>query len=232
MVSEDANFIDLACLLKITPDTLLERFGSAINSSFFDASNIAGTLKQKGLIDFSSNYPGPNGMMLTDAAKALIAEANAKGAEPFDTLDESILNQLSGGKRAPVELGATLNLRPKDLALRLYKLYKQNYLLYELKSGSVELMLTENGFLKASAATNANLLPGQQKQQQAIGAQGAVAKTAEQPAQAQMNDQDQQMINQIESQQKKRKAGRKAMIAILIVIVIVFAYLLYYRGYI
>ncbi len=231
MVSEDVNFIDLASILKITPDTVLERFGSVINSSFFDASNIAGTLKQKGLIDFSSNYPGPNGMVLTDAAKALIAEANAKGGEPFDTLDESILNQLSGGKRAPAELGTTLNLRPKDLALRLYKLYKQNYLLYELKSGSVELMLTENGFLKASAAVNASLLPGQQKQQQAAGAQQAVPAQAGQTGQ-QTTDQEQQMINQIQSQQKVKGLNKNVKIAIIIVLVIAIMYLLYYKGYI
>ncbi len=148
MASDEINFMDLACILKITPDTVLEKFGSLINASFFDASNIAGTLKQKGLIDFTSNYPGPNGMVLTDAGKNLINEANTRSAEPFDNLDGTILTQLSAGKRLPNELSTTLNLRPKDLALRLYKLYKQEYMTYELKNGSVDMMLTEKGFLK------------------------------------------------------------------------------------
>jgi hypothetical protein len=153
MASDEINFMDLACILKIAQDTVLEKFGSLINASFFDASNIAGTLKQKGLIDFTSNYPGPNGMVLTDAGKNLINEANTRSTEPFDNLDGTILTQLSGGKRLPNELSTTLNLRPKDLALRLYKLYKQEYMTYELKNGSVDMMLTEKGFLKMQTAT-------------------------------------------------------------------------------
>ncbi|MGC8662307.1 MAG: hypothetical protein ACP5RT_00785 [Candidatus Micrarchaeia archaeon] len=162
MANEEINFMDLACILKLTPDTVLEKFGSQINASFFDASNIAGTLKQKGLIDFSANYPGPNGMVLTDAGKNLINEANAKSSEPIDALDETILAQLSGGKRNPAELGTSLNLRPKDLALRIFKLSKQEYVIYELKNGNAEIMLTEKGFLKVpkmqagSAQDNAN----------------------------------------------------------------------------
>ena len=58
-MSDEINFMDLASLLSIGPDTTLERLGSAINASIFDASNMAGTLKQKGLIDFTASYPGP-----------------------------------------------------------------------------------------------------------------------------------------------------------------------------
>ncbi len=150
---EEITFLELAGLLKITPNMALERFGSAINSSIFDASNLAGTLKQHGLIDFTAYYPGPNEMLITDAGKALIAEADSKAAEPFDNLDDAILLQLSGGKRMPVELQNTMNLRPKDLALRLYKLTKQGFIIYELKSGGVDLMLTESGFLKTNHKT-------------------------------------------------------------------------------
>ena len=146
---DEITFIDLACLLRITPDTTLEKFGSAINASIYDASNLAGTLKQKSLIDFSSYYPGPNTIVITDAGKALMAEADAKAIEPFDNLDQEILFQISGGKRIPIELQNTLNIRSKDLALRLYKLYKQGALTYELKSGGAALMLTEGGYLKA-----------------------------------------------------------------------------------
>src|SRR5271163_2413090 len=98
-MADEVNFIDLACLLRITPDTTLEKFGSAINASIFDASNLAGTLKQKSLIDFSSYYPGPNTIVISEAGKALIAEADAKAAEQVDHLDDEVLFQISGGKR-------------------------------------------------------------------------------------------------------------------------------------
>lgn len=147
-MAEEINFLELACLLKVTPNTVLERFGSAINASIFDASNIAGSLKQHGLIDFTAYYPGPNEIVVTDAGKKLIAEADAKSTEAYDKLDDAVLAQLSNGKRIPVELQNTLNIRPKDLALRLYKLSKQGYMIYELKSGGVDLLLTETGFLK------------------------------------------------------------------------------------
>ena len=152
---EEINFLELACLLKITPNTVLEKFGSAINASIFDASNIAGSLKQNNLIDFTAYYPGPNEIVVTETGKKLMAEADAKTTEPFDKLDEAILGQLSGGKRIPLDLQNTLNLRPKDLALRIYKLNKQGFLIYELKSGGVDILLTENGFLKANASQGA-----------------------------------------------------------------------------
>ncbi len=149
---EIITFTDLACLLKITPETTLEKFGSTINASIYDAAQISGTLKQKGLIDFTAYYPGPNSMTITDAGKALKDEAEAKSAETLDNLDEEVLVQLSGGKRMPLELQSSLNIRPKDLALRLYKLSKQGLIGYELRNGNVELMLTEQGFLKAKTA--------------------------------------------------------------------------------
>ena len=151
-MAEEINFIDLACLLQITPDTTLEKFAGAINGAFFDASNLAGTLKQKQLIDFNSYYPGPNTIVVSDTGKALLAEAEAKVAEPYDDLDSEILFQVSGGKRIPAELQNTLNIRPKDLALRLFKLSKQNFLIYELKNGTASVQLTESGFLKAKEA--------------------------------------------------------------------------------
>jgi hypothetical protein len=146
---ENINFLDLACVFKIGDDTTLERFGSTINASVFDAANISGSLKQKGLIDFTPYYPGPNTVILTEAGKQLKKDADAKSVVPIDALDEEVLKQMSGGKRYPVELQNTLNIRPLDLAFRLYKLFKQSLVSYELKNGNVEVMLTEQGFLKA-----------------------------------------------------------------------------------
>ncbi len=178
-MAEEVDFLELACLLKITSNTVLERFGSAINASIFDASNIAGTLKQHGLIDFTAYYPGPNEIVVTEAGKKLIAEADAKAAEPYDKLDEAILAQLSGGKRMPADLQNTLNLRPKDMALRLYKLNKQGYMIYELKSGGVDLLLTETGFLKAGTVPTVQK-PREHPQMQQQKPEGQAQQTAQQ----------------------------------------------------
>jgi DNA-binding MarR family transcriptional regulator len=160
-MTDEITFMDLASLLKITPNTPLEKLGSALNASIFDASNIAGTLKQKGLIEFTANYPGPNSITITDAGKSLIKEADDKSTMPSDALDESILVQLSGGKRLPTELQNTLNIRPRDLAMRLYKLNKQSLMIYELKNGGVELLLTEQGFLRTKVAHQMpSMMPG------------------------------------------------------------------------
>ncbi|MDE1869757.1 MAG: hypothetical protein KGH71_02105 [Candidatus Micrarchaeota archaeon] len=210
MVVEDINFLDMACLLKIGPDTVMEKFGGLINTSFFDASTIAGTLKQKGLIEFTNDYPGPNGILVTAAGKTLLAEAEAKGAEPFDALDSTILVQMSGGKRLPFELANTLNLRGKDLAFRIYKLYKQNFLIYDLKNGGVELLLTEGGFLKVKEiAPNAAQNVAQQK-----GSSGSMSQIGKM---LQGNAQPQQDPN------AKKGMGRTPLLIVLLIIIVIAA---------
>ncbi|MFP3288897.1 MAG: hypothetical protein RXO35_00450 [Candidatus Micrarchaeota archaeon] len=212
MASDDIDFMDLVCITKITPDTVLEKFGSLINASFFDGSKVAGTLKQKGLIDFSASYPGPSKMLLTDDGKKLIDEANAKSTEPFDDLDKTILAQLSGGRRNPSELGASLNLRPKDLALRLYKLSKQEYITYELKKGGVEVMLTEKGFLAVPKAQ---------------GIQQTTQPSAQQAGGAEPTDHE--LEAQIAQNVKTRKSSKKVTILLAIVLIIIIAVALYYK---
>ena len=61
---------------------------------------------------------------------------------------------MSGGKRLPVELQNTLNIRSKDLALHIYKLSKQGLLIYELKSGGADLSLTEAVSSRRRARSN------------------------------------------------------------------------------
>ncbi len=224
---ENINFLDLACLFKISEDTTLERFGSTINASVFDAANITGSLKQKGLIDFTAYYPGPNSIVVTDAGKKLKADADAKSAEATDGLDDEILKHMSGGKRFPAELQSTLNIRSKDLAFHLYKLFKQSYLSYELKNGTVELMLTEQGFLKARP-TQAIQTP---KIPQAVIQPQAQAQTpAQQGTQPQMKAQQTSAngIDQMAVELKRPKRGRKGLtlgIAAVLVIVLVVLYL-------
>ncbi len=211
-MADEVTFIDLACLLKIAPDTTLEKLGSTINSSIFDASNIAGGLKQKGLIDFTAYYPGPNTIAVTDVGKSLIAEANSKTTEPFDELDHEILFQLSGGKRIAPELQNTLNLRPKDLTLRLYKLDKLGFITYELKNGNAEIMLTESGFLKSKAPSASK--PPQEATQQ------AQQPSATETAQIQESSQNHE---QLQLNPGKRNKGTAAAIIILLVIIAVVA---------
>lgn len=220
MAVEDINFIDIVVLLKITPDTVMERLGSMINASFFDASNIAGTLKQKNLIEFSNDYPGPNKIMISPAGKALLNEADLKAKEPFDGLDIEILKLLATGKRMPIELTNALNLRNKDLALRLYKLYKQNYLIYDLKNGGVELLLTESGFLKIRSMPqvqqNAQAPPGSPQSQMNADVQASFKKLNEQgPKQAPYAD-------------ALKKGGVSKYSIILLVIVVIVLIALYF----
>jgi CTP-dependent riboflavin kinase len=231
-MAEEITFMDLAALTKITTNTQLEKLGSALNSSIFDASNIAGSLKQKGLIEFTAYYPGPNTITVTDSGKSLISEADAKSSEAFDDLDEGILKQLSGGKRIPAELQNTLNLRPKDLAMRLYKLTKQGYIVYELKNGGAEIMLTEKGFLSSKTATQPQAVkPNIQQppsatpqsipmQQQQPNQQPTATTQTPQPS---TQTPTQQTIPYVPSHNNKKNG---IIVAMIIVIVVVF--LLYY----
>lgn len=209
---EEPNFLDLVCVLNITGDTTIERFGSIINASTFDGANIAGTLKQKGLIDFTSFYPGPNTMKTTDLAKALIAEADAKALTPFDALDESVIVQISNGKKFPSEIQSALNIRPKDLALHLYKVSKQGFITYELKTGNVSLSLTEQGFIKASESK-----PAKPAQPEAARAQAAAASSA--PEKENKEGETVEIPAPPQPQKKSRKWIIIAAIGILILII-------------
>lgn len=211
---DEINFMDLASLFSIGPETTLEKLGSAINASIFDASNMAGTLKQKGLIDFTASYPGPNTVTITDTGKALMSEAESKATSPYDDLDDAVLMQVSGGKRLPSDLQNTLNIRPKDLALRVYKLYKQGYLTYELKSGGVTIMLTDAGFLKSKAAT-----PPQQPQP--AQPQPSVQESAPAPEET------------VDVHELKHPKKRNTLLyALLILFILVIAFGVYYLYYV
>ncbi len=150
-MGEDVDFVDLSALKKIQPDTVVEKFGSTINSSFFDASNVLGTLKIKGLVDFTSSIGGQNAIAITEEGKKALDEANSRSMEPIDNLDSSILVQLSSGKKSVKELESALNLRTKDLSLRLYKLDEQQFIKADFRNGSLEVVLTEKGFMQSKA---------------------------------------------------------------------------------
>jgi hypothetical protein len=175
-MAEEVNFLDLAALSRIGPDTVVEKFGGLINSSFFDASNILGTLKLKGLIDFSTMYAGQNAIVVTDQGKQLLGEANAKASQELDPLDTEILARLSRGKMQLQELGGSVNLAQRDLALRVYKLTQQQFASYSIRNGTLDIMLTEKGFLKAKEE--------QPKPQQAAQQQQAAPRSSQPEQQA------------------------------------------------
>ncbi len=229
-MAEEITFMDLASLLKITPNTPLEKLGTALNASIFDASNMAGNLKQKGLIEFTANYPGPNAITITEAGRAVIQEAESKSTSALDMLDSSILAQLSGGKRIPSDLQNTLSIRPKDLAMRIYKLSKQGLLVYELKNGGVEILLTEQGFLKSKgesvqkpSAVTAQLQPALQAPPSPS---QAAAPTQLPPSQPQAQEM-QFMSNPAYAH--KRAGPKPAIILVVVVAIIALVALLYYR---
>lgn len=226
-MADDINFLDIACLMKISDDTTLERFGSAINASIFDASNIAGTLKQKDLIDFTSIFPGPNSIAVTEKGKAVLSEAEQRAATPFDNLDKSILYQISSGKSVPKDIQSAINLNSRDLAMRLYKLSKQSFLTYELKSGQVEILLTEQGFLKASPQQSQPMQPMPSMQPKPNNVQNQVQNTSSAQSTQQAEQQPQQPVAPQEIHLQPKPMNKKLIAGIVVILVIILlAYLL------
>jgi len=146
---DDLTFMDLAVLERIDENTVVEKFGPVINSSFFDAANILGGVKTKGLVDFRSKFPGPSEVFITEQGQQVAAMANEKSALELDELDHAVLKNIASGYKDETRLAGKLNVRKTDLAYRLNKLVKQNYISYSFKSGRIDFSLTEAGFKEA-----------------------------------------------------------------------------------
>ncbi|MGC8652025.1 MAG: hypothetical protein ACP5UH_02120 [Candidatus Micrarchaeia archaeon] len=187
-MAEDLNFVDLVALTRIQPDTIVEKFGGLINSSFFDASNILGSLMQKGMINFTNSAAGQNAITVTEAGKQAIKECEERAKSDFDALDFAIITQLSEGKRGLPDLGGAVNVRQRDLAMHLYKLAAQQYISYDIRNGNIDIALTEKGFLqvKSGMPKPQQTQPAAQEQaaQQLQAAQAGEAQPAQENAQA------------------------------------------------
>ncbi len=219
--------MDLIVLTKINQNTSVEKFGSEINSSFFDASNILGSLKQKGLIDFTIIFSVQNKIILTDIGKKLIEDANKKALETLDSLDSEILKQLSVSKRNFIDISSTLNIRPLDIAMHLYKLLKQDNISYTIQNANIELLLTESGFIKLK-----QLLLQQNKQdandfinQKELGLKNNIDRNKQ--SQTSNNEKSNKDMNssislQKESGQNKLKRKKFFIIILIAVIILVF----------
>ncbi len=163
---DEITFFDLAALIKIKPGTTVEKYGGMINSSFFDGANVLGTLSQKKLVSLSTAMPDQNPITITDVGKQLINEAEGRSKGEFDHLDLAILTAVSSGKTLPLDIGKAVNVRPKDLAMHLYKLNSTDFLTYEFVTNNVNIMLTEKGFAQVKAGMPQKAPPPQSQSQQ------------------------------------------------------------------
>ncbi len=224
---EEITFEDLISLTKINADTTSEKFSGLINSGFWDGANILGTLSTKKLIQFPSGSLGQQPVALTESGKQLISEADSKSGADLDNLDLTTLIRVKNGATKAGDIAKALNLRSRDMAMHLYKLMKQGYIIYDFRSGALSIMLTEQGFSLATAgvlpsknapegeAMAAQPAPQQMPQQQA--AQAPKTPQTQTPApQAKPNDQT----------EKPKGMSNMALIAIIVVIIIVL--LVYY----
>lgn len=153
-IVDELTFQDLALLEKIGENTVVDgqgasSLGSRINSSFFDAANMLGTLKQKGLIEFKSQFPAATEVEITTKGKNLMAEAEERGRQEMDKIDEIILSHIANGYKEPKHIRDKMNLRETDLAFHLKRIVAQNYASYVFRSGRIEFSLTDQGFGKA-----------------------------------------------------------------------------------
>ena len=168
----ELTFLDLVILKKIDANSSVENFGSTINTSFFETANILGTVKIKGYVSIESSLGGISKVAITDAGMGILALAEKKSAEPIEPLDNALLHALAGGAKDPEALQSQLNIRSGDLAYHINKMVAQSFMDYEVRSGKVGLMLTEQGFNSTGG----------------VKVQGAPASAAVQPVAARENE--------------------------------------------
>jgi hypothetical protein len=142
----ELTFLDLAILKKVDADSSVEKFGSIINTSFFETANLLGNVKIKGYVNIESSVGGISSVKITDAGTSLLTVAEQRSKDPVEPLDNAILHEVAGGNKELESLQAKLNIRSGDLAFHLYKLVVQGFMDYEVRSAKVTFVLTEQGF--------------------------------------------------------------------------------------
>jgi len=167
-MGNEITYLDLAVLKKIDSESTVEKFGMTINTSFFDAANMLGSMKIKGLIDMQSSIGGQSPISITAEGKELLSTAIQRAAEPINSLDQAILGTLVTGVRELAQLQNSINIRSKDLAFHLYKLKAYDYVDDSIQSAKVNFSLTEKGFLLTrsyrSATSAAEMAPKKEEQ--------------------------------------------------------------------
>jgi hypothetical protein len=144
-------FLDIAILKKIDSDSSVKKFGSMINTSFFETANLLGTLKIKGYINIEPSVGGISKVMITDAGSSILSVAEQRSKGEVEPLDNAILHAVAGGAREAEQLQHQLNIRSADLAFHLNKLVACGFMDYEVRSAKVYLVLTEMGFNSTGA---------------------------------------------------------------------------------
>ncbi|MDO8339631.1 MAG: hypothetical protein Q7T16_03155 [Candidatus Burarchaeum sp.] len=147
--TRELTFDDILILQRIDAESVLERFGSKINASFFEAANLLGTLKLKGLVDIEAS-PGLSKVWLTPTGKSVLEKAKTMAGEEISPLDFSILQAVARGAKDAKGAAAMLNIRSSDLAFHLNKLFEQGFIDSSFKMGKVTVVLTEKGFMHVS----------------------------------------------------------------------------------
>lgn len=142
----ELTFLDLVILKKTDAESSVEKFGSLINTSFFETANLLGTIKIKGYIDIESSVGGISKVTVTEAGKGILLLADQKATGPIEPIDNAILQAVASGAKEPESLQSQLNVRSGDLAYHLNKLVSQGYLDYSVRSAHASFMLTEQGF--------------------------------------------------------------------------------------
>ena len=170
----ELTFLDLAILKKVDAESTVEKFGSMINTSFFETANMLGTIKIKGYINIESSVGGISRVTLTDAGSSLLVFAEQRAKEPIEPLDNAILHALAGGARELEALQHVLNIRSADLAYHVNKLVSQGFMDFELRSAKAYFVLTEMGFNSTgSVRVQQTLATGQAKElKEESGAEG------------------------------------------------------------
>ncbi len=177
-VMEELTYLDLVVLRKIDKDSTVEKFGTSINTSFFEAANMLGTMKVKGLLNIETSVGGQSPLSITGEGRDMLEQASRKAAEPIDMLDEAILHSLAGGVRDLDTLQAAINIRPMDVAFHLHKLQINDYIGYDVRSGKISLSLTEKGF-NTTGGVRAVKVPPPEASQTGVSGQSA-SQAAEQ----------------------------------------------------
>ena len=142
----ELSFLDIAILRKIDAESSVEKFGSMINTSFFETANLLGTVKIKGYINIESSVGGISRVTITDAGTSILAVADQRAKEPVEPLDNAILHAVAGGARELDSLQSALGIRSADLAYHINKMLAQGFMDFEVKSAKVYFVLTETGF--------------------------------------------------------------------------------------
>lgn len=164
----ELTFLDLAILKRIDENSTVERFGTVINTSFFETANLLGTLKVKGFINIEPSVGGISKLSLTDAGMGILKIADERLADDMDSLDSAILRTLATGVKDLNVLSSVLNIKSSDLAYHLNNLHTKKLIDYEMRSARVSLSLTEKGFNKTGAVKGVKEIPVKEEKQEEV----------------------------------------------------------------